>query len=184
MTDKISRRELLKSTVAAGASSVVLRKLDGGLPAKPDPVSAAADGEIVALTCNDGVYVPPRGKSFFKFGFDFPEPSVAFQGMLFSFRLHTFEDCYGMDRASMTVEKTADGFEMRCSQLVWAGDQLKAPGTVVTRVRKSGDYFEWNVTAETDRPIKSVTSIVRALHADRCRFRATVSRIIRMTKSR
>ena len=77
----------------------------------------------MAVTCNDGVYVPPRGKSFFKFGFDFPEPSVAFQGMLFSFRLHTFEDCYGMDRASMTVEKTADGFEMRCSQLVWAGDQ-------------------------------------------------------------
>ena len=31
MTDKISRRDLLKTTVAAGASSVVLRKLDGGL---------------------------------------------------------------------------------------------------------------------------------------------------------
>jgi hypothetical protein len=83
--------------------------------------------------------------------------------MLFSFRLHTFEDCYGMDRAGMTVEKTADGFEMHCSQLVWAGDQLKAPGTVVARVRRSGDYFEWNVTAETDRPIKSVTSIVRGV---------------------
>ena len=124
MTDKISRRELLKTTVAAGASSVVLRELDGGLPAEavPDPVSAAADGEIVALSCNDGVYVPPRGKSFFKFGFDFPEPSVAYHGMLFSFRLHTLEDCYGMDRASMTVEKTADG--LRCVVRNWCG-----PGT-------------------------------------------------------
>ena len=74
------------------------------------------------------VYIPPRGESFFKFGFDFPEPSVAFQGMLFSFRLHTFEDCYGMDRASMKVVKAADGFEMRCSQLVWAGDQMTAKG--------------------------------------------------------
>ena len=167
MTDKISRRELLKTSVAAGASSAVLRKLDGATvlaaEAPPEPVPAAAEGEIVALTCNDGVYVPPRGKSFFKFGFDFPEPSVAFQGMVFSFRLHTFEDCYGMDRARMTVEKTADGFEMRCSQLAWAGDQLKAPGSVVARVRKSGDYFEWNVTAEADRPIKSVTSIVRGV---------------------
>jgi hypothetical protein len=121
MTDKMSRRELLKTSVAAGASSVVLRKLDGAIATEASVngvaaggattklVPAVADGEIVALTCNDGVYVPPRGQSFFKFGFDFPEPSVAFQGLLFSFRLHTFEDCYGMDRASMTVERTADG---------------------------------------------------------------------------
>jgi hypothetical protein len=186
MTDKISRRELLKTSVVAGASSVVLRKLDGARAAEASPhdacadgatlehgtaprgatpaaLSGVADGEIVALTCNDGVYVPPRGQSFFKFGFDFPEPSVAFQGLLFSFRLHTFEDCYGLDRASMTVEKTADGFEMRCSNLVWAGDQMKAPGSVVARARKSGDYFEWKVSAETDRPIKSLTSIVRGV---------------------
>ena len=165
MTDKMSRRELLKTGAAAGASSVVLRKLDVALlqEAAAEALPAAADGEIVALSCNDGVYVPPRGQSFFKFGFDFPEPSVAFQGLLFSFRLHTFEDCYGMDRASMTVEKTADGFDMHCAQLVWAGDQLKAAGSVVARVRKSGDYFEWKVTAEADRPIKSVTSIVRGV---------------------
>src|ERR1700723_2274302 len=165
MTDKISRREFLQVSVVAGASSAVLRKSEVGLlpEAATAAVPAAADGEIVALNCNDGVYVPPRGESFFKFGFNFPEPSVAYQGLLFSFRLHTFEDCYGMDRASMTVEKTADGFEMRCTQLVWAGDQLKAPGSVVARVRKSGDYFEWKGTAETDRPIKSVTSIVRGV---------------------
>jgi hypothetical protein len=105
MTEKLSRRELLKTGVAVGASSAVLRKLEVGLPpeAVTEPLPATADGEILALSCNDGVYVPPRGKSFFKFGFDFPEPSVAYQGLLFSFRLHTFEDCYGMDRAARSM---------------------------------------------------------------------------------
>ena len=94
MTEKISRRELLKTSMAAGASSVALRKLHGAsqvagvsteraaIDFANGPVAGAADGEIVELTCNDGVYAPPRGKSFFKFGFDFPEPSVAFQGKL------------------------------------------------------------------------------------------------------
>lgn len=174
MNKRISRRDLLKTGLAAGASSLV--PLSGAqglhitrddetplsrLPAKS--FSAANSGDILNLNCTSGVYIPPRGQSFFKFSYDFPEPSVAFQGMQFSFRLYTFENAYGLDRENLTVSEVPDGLEMRCSQLVWAGGQQKSPGSVVARFRKSGDFVEWSASAEMDRPIKSIAAIVRGV---------------------
>jgi hypothetical protein len=178
MTDSISRRDLLRGGLAAGAASLVaaavptdslaqarLEQDASGLqgPALAQASAGAADGTILPLTSTSDVYIPPRGRGFFKFSFDFPEPSVAFQNLLFSFRVYTFENAYGLDRDKMTVEKTADGMTMRCSQFVWAGGQQSAAGTLVARIKKNGAFTEWNATVEMDRPIKSVAAILRGV---------------------
>src|SRR5882724_3513846 len=168
MSDKMLRRDILKASLtAAGATYLGLPVLS--IPSTADtaeasaPVSLPIDDRILPLTTSSDVYVPPRGNAHLKFSFDFPEPSVAFNGLLFSFRLHTFENIYGLDRASMKIEEKSDGLEIHCSQFVWAGDQQKAPGTLRARLRKNGSATEWEVSAETGLPIKSITSIVRGV---------------------
>lgn len=171
MRERVSRRDLLKTGLAAGASSLVWSNadpLDGTATPPVDGPSGAetrgvgpSDGSILPLTSTSDVYIPPRGRSFFKFSFDFPEPSVAFEKMLFSFRLYTFENAYGLDREHLTAEKTPEGIAIRCSQFVWAGGQEKIPGTLLARLRKSGDFIEWDASAQMDRPIKSIAAVVR-----------------------
>ena len=174
MKKRFSRRDLLKTGLVAGASSLALAGGDPAdtLAASTHPIvqSAAApssaappDGTILPLNSTSDVYIPPRGNGFFKFSFNFPEPSVAFAHMLFSFRLYTFENAYGLDRDHLTAEQTSGGMTIRCSQFVWAGGQEKVPGTLVARLRKNGDFVEWDVSAEMDRPIKSIAAIVRGV---------------------
>ena len=136
MESKFSRRELLVG--AAGASCVALTGVRAHAEALANSESAAravvsADSSgILPLTCTSEVIIPPLGRSFMKFSYDFPEPSVEFGGLRISFRLHTFENTYGLDRDAMKVTPTADGIEVTCSQLVHAGGQVKAPGSVRT----------------------------------------------------
>lgn len=174
MKNRISRRDLLKTGLAAGASSLVpldSQAVPGSSEARERErpgaagasIVAADEGSIAPLTCTSGVYIPPRGESFFKFSFDFPEPSLTFQGMQFSFRLSTFENAYGLDRDSMKIEQTADGLELHASQLVWAGGQQKAPGNLLARFRKVEGGVEWSASAEMGQPIKSITAIVRGV---------------------
>ena len=173
MSNRISRRELIKTGLAAGVSSLVPLNSPAAIPtadaigeSKSSPASSSlsvADESILPLSCTSGVYVPPRGESFFKFSFDFPEPSISFQGMQFSFRLYTFENAYGLDRDSMKAEETPDGLQMRCSQFVWAGGQQKVAGSLAARFRKVADAVEWSASAEMDKPIKSIAAIVRGV---------------------
>src|ERR1700686_5270164 len=101
---KISRRELLKG--AAGASCLAL----AGMPAAAEaPLGAAPSphpSRILPLTSTSEVFIPPRGASFMKFSYDFPEPAVEWAGLRFSFRLHTFENTYGLDLESIEVLDT------------------------------------------------------------------------------
>lgn len=164
MSGRISRRDLLKGAAAAGASLV-----PGGAPsASPASVpaiggSAPPIGHLLPLTSTSDVYTPPRGRGFFKFSFDFPEPSVEFEGLRVSFRLYTFENTYGLDVGAMSTENMGDGIEIRCSQLVWAGGQEKVPGKLRARVRKNAEFIEIDATAEMDQPIKSIAAIVRGV---------------------
>lgn len=174
MTEKISRRDLLKATAAASAASlipagVIAAEERPGIATGGPDVSAgaenaahtAADPRIQPLNCNSGVYIPPRGRSFFKFGFDFPEPSVPFADLLFSFRVYTFENTYALDPSLMRIADQPDGMEIRCSGFTWAGDQEKAPGRLLARLRKNGNFVEWDVSARMDKPIKSIATILR-----------------------
>ncbi|HEV2424707.1 MAG TPA: hypothetical protein VGZ29_07765 [Terriglobia bacterium] len=170
MADKISRRDLLKTAAVAGVGRLV--QPDYVLPAapvQPPPsgpsaaTAAAASERILPLASTDGVFVPPRGESFFKFSFDFPEPSVDFEGLQFSFRLYTFENTYALDREAMKVEANGDGLDLDCTQLVWAGGQQKSAGKVRAQLRRNGSFIEWSATAEMPQPIKSIAAIVRGV---------------------
>ena len=62
---------------AAGAAGAMM-PLDGlAAGAPPVPLGVAtkyAPGDIVELYSTSEVFIPPRGRSFMKFSFDFPEP--------------------------------------------------------------------------------------------------------------
>jgi len=169
--DKISRRDLLKKTVAGVSAAAVLRgaswkeTLSGSQAfAGPGATTGAAESTaIVPLTSTSDVFVPPRGKSFFKLSFDFPEPSVTFEGLQFSFRVFTFENVYAPDLRLMNIEPAADGLHIRSSGFVWAGQQMKAPGSLDGRLVRNGSFTECQVRAEMGQPIKSVAAIVRGV---------------------
>ncbi len=167
MSNRISRRDLLKTSLTTGATYFAAGDI-GDLARYSSlyrvSAGAEAEGAIVPLTSSSDVYVPPRGQSFFKFSFDFPEPSAHFAGLLFSARLHTFENTYGLDRDSMTVESNADGaLTIRASRLIWAGGQQEAPGNVAIELHKNGNYVECRASAEMQQPIKSLAIIVRGV---------------------
>src|SRR5215475_817512 len=131
MDSKLSRRDLIKGT-AVGASGIVLGKIPGVdslsdretllAETSANPAAGAAGGEtpILALSSTSDVFIPPHGGGFFKFSFDFPEPSVEFSGLRFSFRLFTFENTYAPDPSLMTVTRPDDGLRIQCTGLTWA----------------------------------------------------------------
>ena len=168
METKISRRELLKS--AAGASALALTGIPSMATSGETPsavvtpaAGSPASGNILPLTSTSEVMIPPRGASFMKFSYDFPEPAIEFGGLRISFRLHTFENTYGLDQAAMTIRETHGGLDLACTQLVWAGGQQTAPGKLQARIRTNGDQVEWSATAEMKQPIKSIVTIVRGV---------------------
>jgi hypothetical protein len=165
MTQPISRRELLQSVGAASAAVLLPAARQAGPEPGASPVSSlgSANGTVYPLTSTSDVYTPPQGAGFFKLSYDFPEPSVEFEGLRFSFRVFTFENIYGPDPDQMTVEHTDHGLAIKCAQLVWAGGQQKAPGRIEGQLRRTGTGIEVEARAEMQQPIKSMAGIVRGV---------------------
>jgi hypothetical protein len=171
MDEKISRRDLLKKTVTGVSGAALLHAApwhDAMAASAPETIPqgtpAASDSlAILPLTSTSDVFIPPRGNSFFKFSFDFPEPSVSFGGLQFSFRIFTFENTFAPDRSLMTAESAADGLHIRATGFAWAGDQQKSPGTLHAHLRSNGAFVEFDVTAELGQPIKSIAVILRGV---------------------
>lgn len=165
MEERLSRRELLKKTVAGVSTTALLR--GAPWPSESEVAPAAARplnaSSILPLTSTSDVFIPPKGRSFFKFSFDFPEPSVAFENLQFSFRIYTFENTYAPDASAMTVESAGDGVRLGSQGFVWAGDQQKVPGTLEARITRNGSFVEFQATAEMGQPIKSLAAIVRGV---------------------
>src|SRR5438046_4411569 len=99
-------------------------------------VPTRPDTPILPLTSTSEVFVPPRGNAFQKFSFDFPEPSVEFEGLQFGFRIFTRENVYGLDQARMRVDTGASGISIVADGLVWAGGQERAAGRLEARLRR------------------------------------------------
>lgn len=154
MLDPLSRRDWMKLVGAAGAGAMVPTP-----PASFFPPPAP----ILPLSSTSEVFVPPRGRAFQKFSFDFPEPSVEFGGLRFGFLVFSRENVYGLDASRMTAVATPGGLEVTASGLVWAGGQERAPGTLVARLRQEGDVILWDITAAMGGPIKAVTTVLRGV---------------------
>jgi hypothetical protein len=156
MTD-ISRRDWVKTmgVVSAGA----LAAPDLSILAR----TIHAPGDIVDLTSTSEIFTPPRGRSYMKFSFDFPEPSVVFGDYRFGFLVFTDENTYGLDRSKLRAEGSGDGMRVTCDGFVWAGGQEKAPGRLVATLKRNGSTIEWDTVVEMERPIKTVSTIVRGV---------------------
>src|SRR5690349_9512467 len=168
MTDPISRRDWIKTVGAVGAGVIVAPDAvlaEGGVPAPipTAPPPAGPPGEIVDLVSTSEIFVPARGRSYQKFSYDFPEPSVVFGDYRFGFLVFTDENTYGLDRSALRATGSADALEISCDRFVWAGGQEHAPGKLVASLRRTGSTIEWDTTVEMDRPVKTVTTIIRGV---------------------
>jgi hypothetical protein len=168
MSDELSRRDWMKIVGAAGAGSVVA----SSAAAAAARAGATRDGtaptqttraEILPLSSTSEVFVPPRGRGFNKFSFDFPEPSVAFDNLRFGFIVFGRDNAYAMDPHGMEATETAAGMRITCNGFTWAGGQEKRDGTLVAQISKTGDGVDIDVTATMDQPVKTVTTIVRGV---------------------
>jgi hypothetical protein len=148
------RRTWLKEMGAAGAGVLI-----SGAPTPQAP----SNGSILPRTSTTGVFIPPRGRGFMKFSFDYPEPSVAFEGFEFSFRVFTQENTYSLAPDHLTVRGSDNGLEIRCDELTWAGGQQRAPGRVTARLTRRGGAVECEADVEMERPIRAVAMILRGV---------------------
>src|SRR6185437_6681713 len=165
----ISRRDWLKTmgVVSAGAlvapDALASQSTAGEARAPGAAVRSYADGEIVDLASTSDVYVPARGRSWQKFSFDNPEPSVSFGGYTFGFLVFTNENTYSPARAGMRAERAGDGLTLTADGFTWAGGQEHVPGSLRVQLTRHGSAIEWTATAEMEHPIKAVSTIVRGV---------------------
>jgi hypothetical protein len=163
-----SRRDWIKTLGAAGAGAMLPLN---GVIAEPTQAAgsqpavsvseASATGDIVDLYSTSDVFIPPRGRSFQKFSFDFPEPGVVFNGHRFSFLIFTEENIYSLDRAHMTATGNDDAMQVSADGFIWAGGQEKAQGKLTATFEKKDGVIEWEIHVSTDRPIRTITTVVR-----------------------
>ena len=161
----LTRRDWVKVVGAAGAASMASGALDAAdsmaAIVSPNVVPATKAAEVLPLTSTSDVFVPPRGRAWMKFSFDFPEPSVAFGGLRFGFLVFTEENTYGLDASKITATESGDTMRLSCTGFVWAGGQEKAPGSIVATFRRNGSTIEWDAAVEMQRPIRTITTIIR-----------------------
>lgn len=172
MADKMSRRDLLKTLGAAGVG-MALPGAAGGVSGAGTGVLTGAGAlsgslglapvALLPLTSTSEVFIPPRGRGYQKFSFDFPEPAVPFAGLRFSFLVFSRENTYGLDAELTTAEGTDDEMTVEAAGLVWAGGQEKSTGRVTAHLRKTATGVEWDVVAEMDQPVKTVTTVIRGV---------------------
>jgi hypothetical protein len=157
---------MLKTVGAAGAVAAAAAHLPGVTAAaatSPQATAALPDGTLVLISSTSDVFVPPRGRSFQRFSFDFPEPSLTFQGFRIGLLIFTYENCYALDPATTKVVRTADGYDLVATKVAWAGGQVKVPGLATLHVRKAGAFVEFSATVEMDKPIRAVTTVIRGV---------------------
>ena len=168
MNDPLSRRDAVKILGLAGASMMA----PGDLPARivASATSDSMPADILPLTSTSEVFTPPRGRSYNTFSFDFPEPSVEFDGFRFGFLVFTGENAYALDPALMRAVTTSDSMHLMCNGFTWAGGQEKSPGMLTAIFKKAGNSITWDATVDMPHPVKSVTTIIRGIPRGRVGF--------------
>lgn len=163
MSDSLTRRDALKVLGIAGASSILPRSGVAGAPEFDLAAPTPAPLSILPLTSTSEVFVPGRGNGFMKFSFDFPEPSVEFNGYRFGVTVFTRENAYAMDPARMRAETTANGARVEATGLTWAGGQETANGRVTLELLSTAIGVEAKISVEMAQPVKSVSLLVRGV---------------------
>ena len=168
MDEKVSRRDWLKTVGVASAGAMVPLDALASAASEPSPGPAPiavatvhAPGDIVELYSTSDVFIPARGRTWMKFSFDNPEPGVVFGPHRFSFLVFTDENTYALDRTHMRASGNDDALELTCDRFTWAGGQEAVPGKLNAHFTRNGTTIEWQVSVEMQRPIKTVTTVIR-----------------------
>ena len=160
----MTRRELLKTLGAMSAGSLVRpRVVHAQDPIVATPMHAMEQGTIVPRVSTSDVFIPPRGRSFMKFSYDFPEPSVQVGPYQIGFLVFTYENTYALDREAMTARVVGDRVELTCDGFVWAGGQQKEAGRLQATFTVNAEGVQWQAQAAMRQPIKSVTAVIRGI---------------------
>ena len=158
MPDGRTRREWLKDVGAIGAGSVF-----AGVAPLQRPAAIVPNGTLLPLTSSSDVHIPPRGRAFQKFSFDFPEPAVAFEGFSFAFRVFTAENTYTLDPAAIAIASADRTVDLSCGTLTFAGGQERAPARFAARLVAHDEAILCDADAEFDRLITAIAVIVRGV---------------------
>src|SRR5437016_14668698 len=116
MEDQLSRRELLKKTVAGVSTAALFHAArwpaspsaaseSAVAPASAGPANASA---VLPLTSTSEAFIRPQGRSFCKLSFDFPEPSVACEDVQFSCRVYTCENTCAAGSSSRPGQRAGE----------------------------------------------------------------------------
>ena len=163
MSEQLSRRDAIRILGAAGAAAALPAPRTRSMAADVIPAAEPAPAGILPLSSTSEVFIPPRGQSYNTFSFDFPEPSVEFDGFRFAFIVFTDENAYAPDPATMTATTTGDALILTANGFTWAGGQEKMSGSLTARFRKVGATIEWDTTVEMAQPIKTVSAVIRGI---------------------
>lgn len=89
--------------------------------------------------------------------FRWPHPRVSTAAGELSFRLHTFENVYGIDPESMTrTELEGGGFVIESSSLSWAGGQEVSAGSLRAEIVPHADGLQVTLTGEHADGVRSM----------------------------
>jgi hypothetical protein len=98
------------------------------------------------------------------YSFDLHDPIFEIGGLKFSFQIVTLENIYGLDPSHTTLNESAGGWQIECSQLSWAGQQQHAPGALTVRVRRESDQrLRISMNARAPHKIRAVKMLIRDL---------------------
>jgi hypothetical protein len=127
-------------------------------------------GGVVPLSSTSEVHVPPRGRSFMKFSFDFPEPSVEIEGLKIGFLVFTYAIYHSFSSTVLAGEvlKVARVFQHL---------SRPAPGRGSTGVHEAG-FQRWNpaTLSLTEHQIPTLNVVDDTFEAHRAEMEALIRR--------
>lgn len=91
-------------------------------------------------------------------GYDFGDTFIRCDELEFAVRLATTENIYAPDPAHTNTETTTEGVNLSAQNLIWAGGQEHAAGTINVQVRRLGERYI--VQAQGTHALERVKSIV------------------------
>jgi hypothetical protein len=106
--------------------------------------------------------------------FDFDEPLFEFGRLRFGLRIFTFENVYGLDKDSCSVQGDDHDLHLDCRRLTWAGGQELAEGSVSLHAQNRNGRVSFQLRASTDKTIRSTKLSIEGLpHGEIVNLRET-----------
>jgi hypothetical protein len=127
-----------------------------GCQQSPPPQEKSKEEKLPAYAA---LYVPHLQA----WGFDNRDPVVEIGGYQMSFQVFTKENTYGI--AADRIERKQEGnrWTLHASELTWAGQQERAPGTLDVVAEQSGDRLTLSLVATAKSPVRGVKATIHGL---------------------